>query len=51
MGKKIEDYLLQECIGKGNYGEVFKATHPAIAGYCAVKVIPNHAILNNPKTQ
>ena len=51
MPKKIEDYLLEECIGKGSYSEVFKALNPRGSGYCAIKVIPNETIRKNPKVE
>lgn len=41
MVRVIEGYVLNEVIGEGNFGLVYKATHKDKAGIYAVKVIPN----------
>jgi serine/threonine protein kinase len=44
---KIRGYELQESIGKGGFGAVYRALQPAVGREVAIKVIlPSHA---NPK--
>jgi serine/threonine protein kinase len=40
MVKVIEGYTLNEVIGEGNFGSVYRATHKEKSGVFAVKVIP-----------
>lgn len=40
MVKIIENYVLNEAIGEGNFGSVFRATNKTKPGNFAVKVIP-----------
>ena len=44
MIKKIENYLLLESIGKGNYGEVFKASNELTDTLFAIKVISEQTL-------
>lgn len=39
MHQEIEDYILQEKVGSGQYGNVYKAEHKQEPGFFAVKVM------------
>lgn len=49
MNKVIEDYILQEKIGSGQYGNVYKAEHKHIQGLFAVKVMNVDKFKQTPK--
>ena len=49
MSKLVENYLLQEAVGKGVYGQVYRAVHQKNQGVFAVKVIPKTSFRSNPK--
>ena len=49
MGKIIESYALQDIIGEGMYGKVYKAVHLRSKEEFAVKVIPITKFQENPK--
>ena len=49
MSKLVEYYLLQETVGKGVYGQVFRAVHQKSKEVFAVKVIPKTSFKSNPK--
>jgi serine/threonine-protein kinase ULK/ATG1 len=49
MSKLVENYLLQEGVGKGVYGQVYRAQHQKNKGIFAVKVIPKSSFKSNPK--
>lgn len=49
MSKLVENYLLHETVGKGVYGQVYRATHQKNQGTFAVKVIPKASFRSNPK--
>jgi serine/threonine protein kinase len=51
MSKLVENYLLQEPVGKGVYGQVFRAVHQKTKGEYAVKVIPKSSFRSNPKLE
>lgn len=51
MGKIIENYALQEIIGEGMYGKVYKAVHLRTKEEFAVKVIPVKKFQENPKLE
>jgi cyclin-dependent kinase 3/cyclin-dependent kinase 12/13 len=51
MSKLIENYLLLESIGKGKYGQVYRAEHQKNKRIYAVKVIPKSSFLLNPKLE
>lgn len=51
MSKLVENYLLQEPIGKGVYGQVYKAIHQGTNKVFAVKVIPKASFRSNPKLE
>lgn len=51
MNKLVENYFLKECIGKGVYGEVFRAVHQKTKEEFAVKVIPKSSFKTNPKLE
>lgn len=38
-GKIIEDYTLQEILGKGQYGSVYQARHAKSGKFYAIKVM------------
>ena len=45
--KKIENYILEEKIGEGSFGQVYKAQHTKTGEHFAIKVIPKSATRNN----
>ena len=45
--KKIEDYLLEEPIGEGQFGKVYRACHVKTKKHFAVKVISKKLFKNN----
>lgn len=47
--KIIENYALNEVLGEGMYGTVFKATHMQSNDEFAVKVVPITKFQENPK--
>ena len=47
----VENYLLQETVGKGVYGQVYRAVHQKTQGVFAVKVIPKASFRSNPKLE
>jgi serine/threonine protein kinase len=49
MGKLVENYSLQEVIGSGVYGKVYKATHISTRQQFAVKVIKVEKFKDIPK--
>ena len=49
MSKIVENYLLQEPIGKGVYGQVYRAIHQKSKVEFAIKVIPKSSFRSNPK--
>ena len=51
MSKLVENYLLQEPVGKGVYGQVFRAIHQKTKDVFAVKVIPKSSFKSNPKLE
>ena len=51
MSKLVENYLLQEAVGKGVCGQVFRAVHQKNQGIFAVKVIPKASFRTNPKLE
>lgn len=51
MSKLVENYLLQESVGKGVYGQVYRAVHQKSKGIFAVKVIPKSSFRSNPKLE
>ena len=51
MSKLVENYLLQEAIGKGVYGQVHRAIHQKTKKEYAVKAIPKSSFKTNPKLE
>jgi serine/threonine-protein kinase ULK/ATG1 len=51
MSKLVENYLLQESVGKGAYGQVYRAENQKNKGVYAVKVIPKSSFKSNPKLE
>jgi len=51
MSKLVENYLLQETVGKGVYGQVYRAIHQKTKDVFAVKVIPKSSFKSNPKLE
>lgn len=49
MVKVIENYILNEVIGEGNFGAVHRATNKNKPGNFAVKVIPIEKFQENDK--
>ena len=49
MGKIIEDFLLQEELGAGAFGKVFKAFNIKSNQTVAIKVIPKEMFKTTPK--
>lgn len=49
LNKVVENYLLQEIVGSGQYGKVFKSTHQKTGEIFAVKVIKQEKFKNVPK--
>lgn len=41
---KFDDFLITSCIGRGNFGEIFRAKHKTEKGECALKIIPMEKI-------
>ena len=46
---KLKDYLFLNRIGVGNYSEVWKAVEVATKNVCAIKMLDNQQIQNQPK--
>lgn len=40
MGKTVENYMIQEALGEGNFAKVFKAKNIKTGQDFAIKVIP-----------
>lgn len=51
MGKIIEDFLLQEELGAGAFGKVFKAFNIKTNQTVAIKVIPKEMFKTTPKLE
>ena len=51
MSKLVENYLLQESIGKGVYGKVYRAIHQKTKQEFAVKAIQKTIFQTNPKLE
>lgn len=51
MGKIVENYSLQETIGAGSYGKVYRATHIITHEQFAVKVIKAERFRQQPKLE
>lgn len=49
MNQEIEDYILQEKVGSGQYGNVYRAEHKTQFGYFAVKVMSIDKFKEQPK--
>ncbi len=49
MNKTIEDYILQEKIGSGQYGYVYRAEHKKTKQLFAVKVMNADKFKQTPK--
>jgi len=49
MNKIIEDYVLQEKVGQGQYGNVYKAENRKTKGVYAVKVMNVEKFKHTPK--
>lgn len=49
--KIIENYALNEIVGEGMYGTVYKASHLQTNEEFAVKVIPIQKFQENPKLE
>ncbi len=49
MNKTIEDYILQEKIGSGQYGNVYRAEHKKTKQLFAVKVMNADKFKQTPK--
>jgi serine/threonine protein kinase len=49
MNKVVENYILQEKIGSGQYGNVYKAEHKTEHGFFAVKVMSVEKFKEQPK--
>ena len=49
MNKVVEDYVLMESIGKGQYGNVYRAEHPSTGELFAVKVMSVEKFKHTPK--
>ena len=51
MGKLIDDYVLNEEIGAGAFGKVFRAYNIKNNQVVAIKVIPKEMFRNTPKLE
>ena len=49
MSKMVDNYMLSEVIGNGQYGKVYKAQHVKNGSIVAVKSIPLEKIASQPK--
>ena len=49
MSKVIEDYILQEKIGSGQYGNVYRAEHKTTKALFAVKIMNVEKFKQTPK--
>lgn len=47
-GRKIQDYLLTQELGSGQFGKVWKAIHEPTGDIFAVKIIAKSKINSNP---
>jgi serine/threonine protein kinase len=48
MLKKVEDYILLECIGQGRHSRVFRAVNDNNKQVVAAKVVPRHKLRDQP---
>jgi serine/threonine protein kinase len=48
---KLDGYILEEKIGEGGMGEVWKAKHPEIGKFAAIKVLGHHVAKNKDATR
>jgi eukaryotic-like serine/threonine-protein kinase len=46
LGQKLGNYLLEECVGKGNFGAVFQASNELTGARVAIKVLTQFADSN-----
>lgn len=51
MVKKIENYYLEEVVGEGEYGKVYKATNERTNELVAIKVIKIEKFKMSPKLE
>jgi len=51
MNKVIENYVLKEQVGSGQYGKVFRSSHNKTNEVFAVKAIKQEKFKNIPKLQ
>ena len=49
MSKVIENYILKEAVGSGQYGKVFKSSHAVTGAVYAVQAIKSEKFKNVPK--
>lgn len=49
MNKVVEDYVLMESVGKGQYGNVYRAQHRKTKDLYAVKVMNLDKFKQTPK--
>ena len=49
ISKVVEDYVLMESIGKGQYGNVYRAENNKQGGLFAVKVMSAEKFKHTPK--
>ena len=49
MGKMIDNYSLQECLGEGVYAKVYRAIHVKTKQEVAIKVIQASKFRDIPK--
>lgn len=51
MGKKIENYCLEQVIGEGEFGKVYKATNERTDQTVAIKVIKIEKYKMSPRLE
>ena len=49
ISKVVEEYILMESIGKGQYGSVYRAENKKMGGFYAVKVMSAEKFKHTPK--
>lgn len=49
MSKIVENYLLKQLIGQGEFGEVYKAQHTQTDEFFAIKMLNFETFIKSPK--
>jgi len=50
-GDKVGEYILEEEVGRGTFGEVWKARHAVLGTVAAVTILADHDYIRNLRTE